>query len=58
MMSCIIPTLASGRLVVIHVWWPLQPLYNFKDELAIERQTNAELEPSFQKVVRILDVDI
>ena len=53
----IIPTLASGRLIVVQVRWPLQPLYDFEDWLAVERQVDAELRIPFPKVVRILAVE-
>ena len=56
-MICIIPTLASGHLIVVQAWWPLRPLYDFEDWLAVERQADAELGRSFQKVVRILAVE-
>ena len=54
----IILTLASGRLIVVHVRWPLQPLYDFEDWLAVERQADAELKILFPKVVRILAVKL
>ena len=56
-MISIIPTLASGRLIVVRVRWPLQPLYDFEDSLAVERQVDAELSIPFPKVVRILAVE-
>ena len=55
-MISIIPSLASGRLIVVQVRWPLQPLYNFEDWLAVEGQVGAELRMSFPKVVRIIAV--
>ena len=57
-MISIIPTLASGRLIVVQVRWPLQPLYDFEDWLAVERQVDAELRIPFPKVVRILAVEL
>ena len=56
-MISIIPTLASGHLIVVQVRWPLQPLYDFEDWLAVERQADAELKKLFPKVVRILAVE-
>ena len=56
-MISIILTLASGRLIVVQVRWPLQPLYDFEDWLAVERQVDAELRIPFPKVVRILAVE-
>ena len=53
----IIPTLASGRLIVVQVRWPLQLLYDFEDWLAVERQVDAELRIPFPKGVRILAVE-
>ena len=56
-MISIVPTLASGRLIVVQVRWPLQPLYDFEDWLAVERQVDAELRIPFPKVVSILAVE-
>ena len=56
-MISIIPALASGRLIVVQVRWPLQPLYDFEDWLAVERQVDAEFRIPFPKVVRILAVE-
>ena len=56
-MVSIISTLASGRLIVFQVRWPLQPLYDFEDWLAVERQVDAELRIPFPNVVCILTVE-